>query len=97
MPHDVAIVEPVADEDLDQAIRRAWAANIADQMDLLGYNDVTVVIELRKRGVSVTAAAVGQWRSGKVSPKPSMQVALAAVLRAAPRMMFSLDIAKVAA
>ncbi len=86
-----------ADVDADEAIRRIWGDNVSEQMTLLGMTNKALAAALAGRGVDVSVQAIGQWRSGQSAPRPHVMVAIAAVLRIPPRVLFSLDVIRAAA
>lgn len=89
----------VTDPELDQdeAIRRIWGGNLSEQMALHRLTNKALASRLKAVGVEVSPQAVGQWRAGVSAPRPHVMVALATVLRVSPRVLFSLDVIRVAA
>ena len=94
MPTAATVLEPQVDE--DEAIRRTWGQNIDDQMKALGFTNKALAAALKEHGVDVSVQTIGYWRLGQKAPTPGNMVALAAALRIAPRVLFSLDVIRLA-
>lgn len=88
------VLEP-AEVDEDVAIKSSWGRNIDDQMTFLDIANKQLVQELAAIGTHVTVQTVSAWRRGEKSPGPANMVAVARVLRIAPRVLFSLDVVRV--
>lgn len=95
MPSPAVITDTQMDP--DEAIRLIWGANLSEQMRLLGVTNKALVGALKAHGVDVSQQAVGQWRAGQNAPRPHVMVAICTVLRVPPRVLFSLDLIRVAA
>lgn len=90
------VTDPDLDE--DEQFRLIWGGNLSEQMTLLGLTNKGLAATLKDQtGVDVSPQAVGQWRSGQSAPRPHVMVALSQVLRIPPRVLFSLDVVRVAA
>lgn len=90
MPTAATVLDPELDE--DEAIRRSWGRNIDEQIKTLQMTNKSVATAMKALGSEVSVQIVGQWRLGNKAPTPANMVALATVLRVAPRVLFSLDV-----
>lgn len=78
--------------DDDKRIRVEWGTALKRYMDLLGISRK----DLRQRlaedhHIEVSPQTVSNWLTGTWAPRPSVQVAIAAVLHANPRDVFPLE------
>lgn len=87
---DVLVVKTYGISDPDDRIRAEWGQLLDEHLTTL----VVTRKDLRKRlsdiGIEVSDQAIGQWIRGETSPRPSVQAAIAHVLRVPPRSLWPL-------
>lgn len=77
------------DPDPDRELRIAWGSNLSDTLDALGWSRKRMILALSEEfGITVSEQAVSQWCNGNTSPRPSVQGAIAALLRVPTHLLF---------
>jgi transcriptional regulator with XRE-family HTH domain len=75
--------------DSNKALRVEWGRNLAEHLAMKGWNRKQLQTELTSIGYPVTHQAISSWISGKTSPRPVMQAAVAKVLGVPHRSIFT--------
>lgn len=77
------------DPDPDRELRIVWGTNLADVLKTFGWSRKRLILALAEEfSIEVTEQAVSQWCTGATAPRPSVQGAIAALLRVPTHLLF---------
>ena len=79
----------LTDPDPDRELRVAWGENLQQVLKAMSWSRKRLIMALEEEfGIEVTEQAVSQWCNGATAPRPSVQGAIAALLRIPTHMLF---------